>query len=132
MTTKPPRHHHGTSISSHAAAARSWVVGLSLVVAYLGLNLSLNALNKWMLTSFSFAFPLILCASHAAFNFLALLPFMLWRHTPGELVDTMQRQFLGLCAVGIFFSAGMGLNNLSLVTVPLRCARGRGVGAWRR
>lgn len=35
-----------------------------LVLLYVGLNMSLNILNKWILTSFGFPFPLLLSISH--------------------------------------------------------------------
>ncbi|MEW5304844.1 MAG: hypothetical protein WDW36_007425 [Sanguina aurantia] len=72
-----------------------------------------------MLSTFNFRFPLLLSAAHAGFNFIALLPFMLAKARPAELFENFHRQFAGLIAVGLFFSMGLGLNNISLMTVPL-------------
>lgn len=59
------------------------------------------------------------CATICRFNFIALLPFMLAKARPAELFENFHRQFAGLIAVGLFFSMGLGLNNISLMTVPL-------------
>ena len=50
---------------------------VSIALAYLILNTSLNMLNKWALGVYKFRFPMLLTASHMIFGSLVLLPVML-------------------------------------------------------
>ena len=100
----------------------SWLFYGSLVAVYLSLNSILNLTNKWVLSSdtgYGFSFPLLLTSCHMAFSFLALLPMMLAPSKRDLHVDTLQKQWRGLAAVGVFMALNISLNNTSLVWLAL-------------
>lgn len=66
-----------------------------------------------------FKFPILLSMSHMAFCFLALLPVMLAGAYRPLHLPSINKQWLGLLGVGLFFGANMGLNNASMLTISL-------------
>ncbi len=93
-----------------------------LVAAYIGLNSALNLSNKWILsasTGYGFMFPLALTCCHMGFSFLALLPHMLSRPLRGTHRETLQKQWRGLVAIGLFMAGNVAFNNTSLVNMSL-------------
>lgn len=104
-----------------------------LVVLYLSLNATLNLANKYVLGIYGFSFPLLLTTAHMCFSFLALAPYMA---TPAVRVkhrETLQKQWKGVCAIGVFMATNIALNNTSLVNMTLtlnqiiRCVAGTGL-----
>lgn len=90
-----------------------------LVIAYLGLNSVLNLTNKWALGVYGFSFPLLLTTCHMAFSCCVLLPFMLQEPFRSKHRSTIEKQWKGLAAIGIYMAANVSLNNLSLVLITL-------------
>ena len=95
------------------------VLNLLLVFAYLGLNSVLNLTNKGSLGIYGFNFPLLLTTCHMAFGFCVLLPFMLQEPFRSKHQHTLEKQWKGLIAIGIYMAANISLNNLSLVLISL-------------
>jgi hypothetical protein len=104
------------------------LIKLVVLTFYLGLNISLNMLNKWVLSHYGFKFPLLMSLCHMAFSFFALAPIMLVKSFRDQHAATLQKQWLGLIGVGVFFAVNIGFNNVSLVSISLslnqviRCA----------
>lgn len=101
---------------------------LCLIAVYLCLNSSLNMINRYVLGIYGFSFPMLLTICHMTFGFVALfIPVMLARR-PEVHRQTWKRQWKGLLCVGSFMAMNIGLNNVSLVSLPLslnqvlRCA----------
>ncbi|MEW5301979.1 MAG: hypothetical protein WDW38_008612 [Sanguina aurantia] len=90
-----------------------------LVLAYLSLNISLNMLNKWLLSIYGFRFPILLSVAHMTFTFLALAPLMCMKTHRDQHASTLKKQWLGLIGVGTFFAINVGMNNYSLLTISL-------------
>ncbi|KAA6421352.1 MAG: hypothetical protein FRX49_08629 [Trebouxia sp. A1-2] len=90
-----------------------------LVAAYLGLNSILNLTNKWALGVYGFTFPLLLTTCHMAFSFCVLLPFMIREPFRSKHHATLEKQWKGLVAIGVYMAANVSLNNLSLVLITL-------------
>ncbi|KAL0040726.1 hypothetical protein WJX79_003172 [Trebouxia sp. C0005] len=90
-----------------------------LVAAYLGLNSILNLTNKWALGVYGFTFPLLLTTCHMAFSFCVLLPFMIREPFRSKHRATLEKQWKGLVAIGVYMAANVSLNNLSLVLITL-------------
>ena len=100
----------------------------ALIALYLCLNCSLNMINRYVLGIYGFAFPMLLTICHMLFGFVALfVPVMLARR-PEVHRQTWRRQWKGFLCVGSFMAMNIGLNNISLVSLPLslnqvlRCA----------
>ncbi|PNW85405.1 hypothetical protein CHLRE_03g184850v5 [Chlamydomonas reinhardtii] len=89
------------------------------VAAYLGLNISLNMVNKWTLSIYGFRFPIALSIAHMAFSFFALSPFMLTKSMREQHHSTLSKQWPGLLFISICFAINVGLNNVSLTTISL-------------
>ncbi|PNH12388.1 putative sugar phosphate/phosphate translocator [Tetrabaena socialis] len=96
-----------------------WIGKSALIASYLGLNISLNILNKWTISLFGFRFPIALSIAHMAFSFVALAPFMLTKHNRELHSPTLSKQWPGLLFVGICFAVNVGLNNVSLLSISL-------------
>lgn len=79
-----------------------------VIALYLGLNISLNLLNKWTLTLYGFNLPLFMSLAHMGFSFLALLPIMLMRSFYDLHVPTLQKQWPGILAISSFFAMNVG------------------------
>jgi drug/metabolite transporter (DMT)-like permease len=92
---------------------------LLLFVSYLTLNITLNILNKWILTYYGFSFPLLLTMAHMLFMALALLPLMLTRRFRELHAPALKKQWLSLLMVATFFALNIGLNNASLLSLSL-------------
>lgn len=90
-----------------------------IVTTYLGLNMSLNIFNKWVLTLYGFRFPLFLSISHMVFGLCALAPVVCLRSFRDLHIPTLQKQWLGLLGVGCFFAVNVGFNNVSLLSMSL-------------
>lgn len=105
--------------SSSTGGAGGLVIKLLVLVAYLSLNISLNMLNKWVLSHYGFRFPLLMSMCHMAFSFVTLGPFMLLKSFRDQHGTTLQKQWLGLIGVGVFFAINIGFNNVSLLSITL-------------
>ena len=92
--------------------------GITIIV-YLGLNISLNMLNKWTLSLYGFKFPLYMSIGHMLFSFLALAPFMLMSPYRELHVATLQKSWPGILAIGCFFAINIGFNNISMLSITL-------------
>ena len=57
---------------------------------------------RWALGIYGFRFPLLLTSCHMGFSFVALLPFMLREPFLSKHKDTLQKQWKGLVAIGLF------------------------------
>jgi hypothetical protein len=90
-----------------------------LVIAYLGLNSALNLANKYFLGPYGFSFPLLLTSCHMMFSFLALLPFMLTEEMRLKHEETLNKQWKGIVAIGLYMALNISLNNSSLVEMTL-------------
>jgi drug/metabolite transporter (DMT)-like permease len=89
-----------------------------LIAVYLGLNTSLNLLNKWALGHYGMAFPLTLTSAHMSFSFIVLAPFAL--RVPIEThVRTIEKQWRGIVYIGSFLALNIALNNISLIDISL-------------
>ena len=90
-----------------------------LVALYLALNISLNMMNKWLLSIYGFHFPIFISMAHMVFSVTVLAPFMCMKTYREVHVATLNKQWLGLIGVGIFFAVNVGFNNVSLLTISL-------------
>ena len=102
-----------------ASSKSQLALNVLLVFAYLGLNSVLNLTNKWALGVYGFSFPLLLTTCHMAFSCCVLLPFMLREPFRSKHHSTLEKQWKGLVAIGIYMAANVALNNLSLVLITL-------------
>ena len=57
---------------------------------------------RWALGIYGFKFPLLLTSCHMGFSFVALLPFMLREPFLSKHKDTLQKQWKGLVAIGLY------------------------------
>lgn len=91
---------------------------LVLIAAYLGLNSSLNMLNKWALGVYGFRFPFLLTSTHMLFSFCALAPIAM-RESIKVHRHTLERQWKGVVYIGMFLALNIALNNVSLLDISL-------------
>eukprot|EP00884_Botryococcus_braunii_P008683 jgi/Botrbrau1/17816/Bobra.0127s0061.1 len=96
-----------------------WVPFVITVTAYLGLNSALNLCNKYFLGPFGFSFPILLTCSHMMFGFVALLPLMLSEKMRQKHEETLEKQWKGIVAIGLYMALNISLNNSSLVDMTL-------------
>ncbi|PRW60834.1 Drug Metabolite transporter superfamily [Chlorella sorokiniana] len=89
-----------------------------LVITYLGLNSSLNLLNKWSLGVYGFRFPFLLTSCHMAFSFVVLAPVAL-RESWESHRRTLEKQWKGVVYIGSFMALNIALNNISLLDISL-------------
>eukprot|EP00242_Pyramimonas_sp_CCMP2087_P007992 CAMPEP_0198197898 /NCGR_PEP_ID=MMETSP1445-20131203/1469_1 /TAXON_ID=36898 /ORGANISM="Pyramimonas sp., Strain CCMP2087" /LENGTH=279 /DNA_ID=CAMNT_0043867317 /DNA_START=233 /DNA_END=1069 /DNA_ORIENTATION=+ len=89
------------------------------VALYLGLNSSLNLLNKWALGVYGFKFPIVMTVMHMTFSFLFLLPIMLFNTTISQHQAVLEKQWKGVALIGVFMAINIALNNASLVSMAL-------------
>lgn len=97
----------------------STVGKITVIPFYLGLNISLNMFNKWILSHFGFHFPLYLGICHMIFSFVALAPVMLFPQFKSQHLPTLRKQWLGIVCIGVFFAINIGFNNVSLLSISL-------------
>jgi hypothetical protein len=97
---------------------KSILVGFTVIV-HLGLNSFLNLFNKYILGPYGFSYPVLLTCSHMMFSFWAVLPLMLRRKALRKHEDTIEKQWKGIVAVGLFMALNISLNNASLVEMTL-------------
>ena len=91
-----------------------------LVVTFLTLNCVLSVTIKWSLGVSGFNFPLVLTASHMAFAFFALLPWMLVKEkSRSQHFACLRGSWKGLLAIGVCQAGNIALNNSSLVMITL-------------
>jgi drug/metabolite transporter (DMT)-like permease len=92
-----------------------------LIATYLALNIGLNLLNKILMVSSGFAFPLALCIAHMVFSFVFLTPLMsrLPRYKDTSHWETFKTHRKGLLLIGTCFALNIGLNNMSLLSISL-------------
>ena len=103
-------------LSKSASTARA----LFIIPLFFCLNIALSLLNRFALGHLGFSFPLILTACHALFSFLSMLPMV--SVTPEirhRYRKTLHREWRGILFVGLWLSANIALNNLSLVYIDL-------------
>jgi len=88
---------------------------------YLGLNSSLNLLNRYTLGMAGFKFPVSLTCMHLLFQICALAPIVLLRSNVGKEShrDVITRLWKGLLAIGTFMAINISLNNASLLHLSL-------------
>lgn len=98
---------------------RSLVFRGLVIAIYLGSNISLNMLNKWTLSLYGFRFPLLMGLAHMAFSFFALAPIMMMKSFRDLHAPTLQKQLFGVMTISTLFAMNVGLNNASLVSIPL-------------
>ena len=91
------------------------------VFLYLGLNSSLNLLNRYTLGMAGFKFPVSLTCMHLAFQICALAPIVLLRSREGKETHraVVKRLWRGLFAIGTFMAVNISLNNASLLHLSL-------------
>ena len=92
-----------------------------LVLLYLGLNSSLNLLNRYTLGHAGFSFPILLTCAHLSFSVLCLSPVMLspkfsYASSHGEILPRVKS---AVVKIGLFMSLNIAMNNASLVSMPL-------------
>ena len=91
-----------------------------LVFVYLLLNTALNMTNRYVLGIYGFSFPMLLTMSHLCFSFIALAGPVMFKWTASSVQRTSwKKQWRGLVLVGTFMAMNIGLNNVSLVRLPL-------------
>ena len=91
-----------------------------LVAVYLLLNTGLNMTNRYVLGIYGFSFPMLLTMSHLCFSFIALAGPVMLKWTGSSVQRTSwKKQWRGLALVGTFMAMNIGLNNVSLVRLPL-------------
>ena len=93
-----------------------------IVTLYLGLNSSLNLLNRYTLGMAGFKFPVSLTCMHLAFQTCALAPIVLLknREKDGDThLATVARLWRGLFFIGAFMAGNVSLNNASLLHLSL-------------
>lgn len=91
----------------------------AIILIYLILNLSINLLNKFLISRTGFAFPLAISILHMAFTIVALLPLMLSEQYRASHAQTLRTNMLGLLIVGVSFGVNISLNNMSLTLISL-------------
>ena len=91
------------------------------VFLYLGLNSSLNLLNRYTLGMAGFKFPVSLTCMHLTFQICALAPIVLLRSREGKETHraVVKRLWRGLFAIGTFMAVNISLNNASLLHLSL-------------
>lgn len=100
----------------------------ALLFLYLCLNVSLNILNKYILSIYGFGFPVLLSIAHVSFGFVALAPFMASKAYREQHAPALQKHWVSLLVVGSFFAVNVGATTASLLTISLslnqiiRCA----------
>jgi drug/metabolite transporter (DMT)-like permease len=90
-----------------------------VIVLYLALNISINLLNKFIISRTGFAFPLAISISHMAFTTFFLMPVMLGTKYRRLHANTLNKNALGLAVIGISFSINLAMNNMSLTLISL-------------
>mmetsp|Transcript_2420 Transcript_2420/g.4947 ORF Transcript_2420/g.4947 Transcript_2420/m.4947 type:complete len:342 (-) Transcript_2420:152-1177(-) len=96
------------------------VKGLSVVVAYLVFNTSINLFNRWCLGVYGFSFPLSVTMFHFAFASVALTPLMLGVESyKKQHREAWARDWKGYVATGVFTAVNVAFNNSSLVYLSL-------------
>jgi drug/metabolite transporter (DMT)-like permease len=88
------------------------------IALYLGLNSSLNLLNRYTLGHAGFRFPVTLTCAHLLFQTLALAPLVATRGGSNH-AETLGRSWRGLVAIGAFMAVNIALNNASLLHLSL-------------
>ena len=90
-----------------------------IVLLYLGLNSSLNLLNRYTLGHAGFRFPVSLTCFHLVFQMASLAPLLARPPYAGTHEETLARSWKSLAAIGAFMSLNIGLNNASLLHLSL-------------
>jgi drug/metabolite transporter (DMT)-like permease len=97
-----------------ACFQRVAVIGL-----YLSLNISINLLNKFIISRTGFAFPLTLSLAHMVFTVVTMFPLMTRKPYRSTHLPTLSKSAIGLLVIGVSFSANLAANNLSLLRISL-------------
>jgi solute carrier family 35, member E4 len=91
----------------------------AVVLVYLILNMSINLLNKFLISRTGFSFPILLTLAHMTFTLLALFPLMLTSEYRALHMPTLSNNKKGLAIVAGCFSANLAFNNYSLTLISL-------------
>lgn len=92
---------------------------IGIIVAYLALNMSINLLNKYIISRTGFAFPLAISLSHMVFSIVFLTPLMLSDKYRYLHCNTLRNNALGIAVIGVSFSINLAMNNFSLTLISL-------------
>lgn len=101
-----------------AGSANMLRTGL-IIGMYLGLNSSLNLLNRYTLGHAGFRYPVSLTCFHLVFQLCTLAPLLLRPPYAGTHEEVVGRSWKSVAAIGAFMSLNIGLNNASLLHLSL-------------
>jgi len=111
-------------LGSLSESTRALCLQIVLVIAFLTMNTILNLYNKWLFTPVEkegagLTAPIFATITHsiAGFTTAFVLTFFPSVYVPKEVVGW--RQWCQVIAMGFFFACTIGLNNSSLVYLPL-------------
>ena len=110
----------GDPAAMAAASVPQLSFSIFIIAAYLGLNTTLNLLNRWALGLYGLRFPLIMTSCHMIFGAMALTPMMILsdaymaRHS-----SVLQNDWKGLCAIAVMNGVQISFNNASLTVMEL-------------
>jgi len=110
--------------SSMSESTRALCVQILLVIAFLMMNTMLNLYNKWLFTPVEkegagLTAPIFATITHSVAGFITAftLQFFPSIYVPKEVHGF--KQWCQIIAMGLFFACTIGLNNSSLVYLPL-------------
>ena len=111
----------GSSSNTNAGMVNHQMKTFVLVLLYLGLNSSLNLLNRYTLGHAGFSFPILLTVAHLSFSVICLSPIMLspklsYASSHQEILPRVKN---AVVKIGLFMSLNIAMNNASLVSMPL-------------
>lgn len=92
---------------------------VAVILVYLLLNMSINLLNKFIISRTGFAFPIAVSLAHMLFAILVLFPAMLRDRYRALHATTWRKNAFGLVVIGASFSANLAFNNFSLTRISL-------------
>lgn len=92
---------------------------IAVITIYLSLNMSINLLNKYIISRTGFSFPLAISLAHMVFTIIVLLPVMLGDQYRALHTSTLRNNAVGLAVIGFSFSANLAFNNFSLTLLSL-------------
>lgn len=102
-------------MQEHAALPRR----VAVIVLYLSLNMSINLLNKFIISRMGFSFPLAISLAHMVFTIAVLLPVMLSDGYRTLHTCTLRNNASGIAVIGVCFSTNLAFNNYSLTLISL-------------
>lgn len=90
-----------------------------VILVYLSLNISINLLNKFIISRTKFRFPLAISLAHMVFSAVALLPLMLRGKYRTLHASALRKSAVGIAVIGASFSINLAMNNFSLTLISL-------------